>query len=153
MLIGQKEREVLFGTSVLARQIQKFIEAKRETGLDALLKVFPDIRREILVETLRQLRIRGVISHSEGVYIATYKYKVEGAKADQTWSAAKILGTFDPSDLARIASVERIHAATLCRTWLREGHLVCIGRKGKVPLYRFCSKFSNRPIIHQERKK
>jgi hypothetical protein len=87
----------------------------------------------------------------EGVYIASKDYTGIGAKADNAWRAARLLSTFDPASLAKVASIDRDHAATLCRTWLNEGLLIRIGRKGLVPIYRLISKSVVRPIVHQER--
>ena len=151
MRISPTEREVLFGTPVIARQIQKYVEAKGSAGLDSICEVFDELPRRTLRNHLLQLCQRGAMRKEEGVYIASKDYTGIGAKADNAWRAARLLSTFDPASLAKVASVDREHAATLCRTWLNEGLLIRIGRKGLVPIYRLISKSVVRPIVHQER--
>ncbi len=91
------------------------------------------------------------MTKQEGVYIASSEYTGIGVKADNAWRAARILSTFDPATLAKVASIDREHSATLCRMWLKEGFLLRIGRNGLVPIYRLISKEVVRPIVHQER--
>lgn len=151
MHISPSERKVLFGTPVISRQIQKYVEAKGSVGLDAICEVFNELPRRTLRNHLLQLCQRGAMKKEEGVYIASKDYTGIGAKADNAWRAARLLSTFDPASLAKVASIDRDHAATLCRTWLNEGLLIRIGRKGLVPIYRLISKSVVRPIVHQER--
>lgn len=153
MLISPTERRVLFQTPVLSRQLQKYVEAKREASLDSICEVFMDIPRRNLRNTLLQLCQRGSMTKSAGVYVATYEYAVMGTKADSAWRAARILSSFDPDNLAKVAGIDREHAATLCRSWLSQKLLVKIGRNGQIPLYKLISNNVVRPIIHQEREK
>lgn len=151
MHISPSEREVLFGTAVIARQLQKYVEAKGSVGLDSICQVFEELPRRTLRNHLLQLCQRGAMHKEEGVYIASKDYTGIGAKADNAWRAARILLTFDPTSLAKVASIDREHAATLCRLWLKEGFLIKVGRNGQVPIYRLISQEVIRPIIHQER--
>lgn len=152
MRISPTEREVLFGTPFIARQIQKFVEAKGEVGLDSVADVFSELPRRVVRNYLLQLCRRGAMRKEEGVYIATEDYVGIGVKSDNAWRAARLLSTFDPPSLAKVAEVDPEHAATLCRVWLREKHVVLIGRRGKMPIYRLISKEVVRPIIYQSRR-
>ncbi len=149
MRISPSERKVLFGTTVISRQLQKYVEAKGVVGLDAVCEVFNEQPRRTLRNHLLQLCQRGAMKKEDGVYIASKGYTAIGAKADYAWRAARILTSFDPSSLAKVAGIDREHAATLCRAWLKEGLLVRVGRDGSVPLYRLLSKDVVRPIVHQ----
>lgn len=151
MHISPLEREVLFGTKVIARQLQKYVEAKGTVGLDSICEVFSEQPRRTLRNHLLQLCQRGAMKKEEGVYIASKSYTAIGSKADYAWRAARILTSFDPSTLAKVAGINREHAATLCRTWLKDGLLVRVGRNGSVPLYRLLSTEVVRPIVRQER--
>ncbi len=151
MLISPTERRVLFGTPVIARQIQKYVEAKGEVGLDSIAEVFGELPRRVVRQYLTQLCKRGAMRKDSGVYIATDGYVGIGVKADNAWRAARILSTFDPPTLAKVAEVDPEHAATLCRSWLREGFVVLMGRRGRTPIYRLISKEVVRPIIYQAR--
>nr|WP_319473062.1 hypothetical protein [uncultured Sphaerochaeta sp.] len=151
MHINPTEREVLFGTPVIARQLQKYVEAKGTVGLDAICEVFSELPRRTIRNHLLQLCQRGAMTKQEGVYIASSEYTGIGVKADNAWRAARILSTFDPATLAKVSSIDREHSATLCRMWLKEGFLLRIGRNGLVPIYRLISKEVVRPIVHQER--
>jgi hypothetical protein len=151
MPISPSERKVLFQTPVIARQLQKYVEAKGTVGLDSICEVFNDQPRRTLRNHLLQLCQRGAMRKEAGVYIASKEYTAIGAKADYAWRAARMLSSFDPSTLAKVAGVDREHAATLCRSWLSEGLLVVIGRDGQVPIYKLISNQVVRPIVHQER--
>ncbi|PKL14777.1 MAG: hypothetical protein CVV52_00295 [Spirochaetae bacterium HGW-Spirochaetae-8] len=153
MLISPTERRVLFQTSITARQVQKYVEAKGSVGLDAICEVFSDVSRRNLRHCLLQLCQSGAMVKDSGVYIASHEYTTVGSKADCAWRAARILSSFEIDNLAKVAGIDREHAATLCRTWLSQGFLITIGRNGKAPIYKLISNEVVRPIIYQKRGK
>ncbi|WP_320130275.1 hypothetical protein [uncultured Sphaerochaeta sp.] len=152
MPLSKEDRNLVFNTPVIARQLQKYIEAKREVSLASIREVFPEISPKILERQLAQLRNRGIVTMNTGVYIATYDQPVQGESADHAWQAARILVRFKPEDIARVGGINIEHARQLCRTWRQAEFLVVIGRCGKVPIYKLYKDQSVRPIIAQRRK-
>jgi len=148
-----KERAVLFKTRVIAVQIQRFIEAKGSVSLQQLNDAFPEIGGREMYDRIRNLQDRHIVERVEGVFVATYSVDPKGAKADRAWRAARLASSFTPDQLATLASIDREHAATLCRAWRDSGYLVKIGQQEKrVPIYRLISNEVIRPAIKQERK-
>lgn len=147
-----RERAVLFKTRVIAVQIQRFVEAKGSVSLKQLNDAFPEIGGRGMYDRIRNLQDRGVVQRIDGVFVATYAVDPKGEKADRAWRAARLASSFTPDQLATLATIEREHAATLCRTWKEHGLLAKIGQMEKrVPIYRLISNEVIRPVFGQER--
>lgn len=146
-----KERAVLFSTRVVSVQIQRYIEAKGVVDMDQLVKAFPEVKRRDMGKRIKNLSDRGIVIREAGCFIATYKVQPYGDQADRAWKAARLLKTFNPGQIARLADVEREHAGMLCRYWRDSGHLVKIGQQGaKSPIYRLVSSEVIRPASNDK---
>lgn len=153
--LSPRERAILFKTRVIAVQLQRFIEAKGRVTLKQLVTAFPEINGRSMYDRIKNLQDRGIVRREGDEFLPTFAVDYKGNKADAAWRAARLLAvaSFTPDQLAALASIDREHAATLCRTWCSHGLLVRIGQMGKrIPLYKMISTDVVRPVIKQERK-
>jgi len=153
--LSSRERAILFKTRIVAVQLQRYIEAKGRVTLKQLSATFPDIGGRSMYDRVKNLQDRGIVYRDGDEFLPTFAVDPCGSKADAAWRAARLLAasSFTPDQLAALASIEREHAATLCRNWCNHGLLVKIGQMNRrVPLYKMISKDVVRPIIKQERK-
>ena len=145
MALSSKDRAVLFGTTKLGIQIQKYIEAKKQVGYAELCAAFVGEQPVNIRSAIHRLVVAGAVRKTEGVYEATYDHKPKGWKADNAWKAARVLRTFTADDIARISEVGEELAKWLCNQWKLQENIVVIGRNGRKPIYRLLNDSPIRP--------
>lgn len=147
MPLKAHEREVLFSTPVLSRQIRKYVESKHRVPFRQIRLDFPDIGINTFCKTISQLVDSGeLIKDGDDLCINKDAKVIPGTQADACWKAARILGTFRAGKLAQIAGVSLYYATTLCARWCGAGYLMLIEADGK-NIYKMVSDQQVRPVI------
>lgn len=157
MPISRSEREILFGTSVIYRQMQKFIASRKECTVTQLREVFPEISRGNFYSSLVHLTVRDKLVERDGD-VLRYLGEVgdiRGSASDRVWKAAQILRTFTNPQLAKTADVTVQYALHLTKAWTLKGVLREVGREktGKhLKIYMITSDSPLRPTVMRDKK-
>jgi hypothetical protein len=146
MPLKAQEREVLFGTPILARQLRKYVEGKGKVSQQQTRLDFPDVSINTFCKTIGQLVSAGELIKDEGILSVSPDAKMApGSRPDAAWKAARILRVFTDAKLAQIAAVDVKYAKTICATWKRAGLLIEVGSDAGRKYYRLVYKNEVRP--------
>lgn len=147
MRLKAQERETLFSTPVLSRQVRKYVQSKGRVPFRQARLDFADIGLNSFCKTVTQLIDTGsLIRDGQDLCVSLDAKAVAGSQADACWKAARILGTFRAAKLAQIADVSIQYATTLCGRWCDAGHLSRVAADGK-NLYKMVSAQQTRPVV------
>lgn len=133
MALSRAQRQILFDTPLLSRQMRKCVQARGSMQEQELRDVFSDIRSNQFFKTLRQLAEQKALVRSEGVvtFLADTAGELQGSQADRVWKAARLLGSFSLPDLIRISEVSWEYAEKLLLRWARAGYVHKVNSTGK----------------------
>ena len=101
MPLTAKERIELFGTRVFSQQLQKYLEAKMEVGMDSIINTFPDVKRKTIKNALDRLVAKKLVEKNKGAYIFIGEVNYQASKIDAVWRTAQILKTYKAEDIQR----------------------------------------------------
>lgn len=147
MPLRAQERNVLFETPVLSRQIRKYVGAKGRVPVKQARLEFGDIGTKTFYATVDRLIKAGDLLRDGNDLCMSLEAKAGiGTKADACWKAARLLGTFRVAKLAKVADIRPGYATTLCTRWRKEGFLQLLDTDGP-NMYKMISVQETRPII------
>lgn len=147
MPLRAQERNVLFGTPVLSRQIRKYVGAKGRVPVKQARLEFGDIGTKTFYATVDRLIKTGDLLRDGNDLCMSLEAKAGiGMKADACWKAARLLGTFRVAKLAKVADIRPGYATTLCARWRKLGFLQLLDTDGR-NMYKMISTQETRPII------
>jgi len=154
MPLTVKERIELFGTRVFSQQLQKYLEAKMEVGMDSIINTFPDVKRKTIKNALDRLVAKKLVEKNKGAYIFIGEVNYQASKIDAVWRTAQILKTYKAEDIQRITGFDLISINKDLNAWLKNGDIIRIGKDGQKPIYKQLTISSAKPIgIYGRRKK
>lgn len=153
MPISFAEREVLFKTPVLSRQMRKYIDAKGKVSVKQMRLDFADVGTNSFYKTVYQLLATGSVLR-DGDYLAVLAdaKPVVGSKADCAWQAARLLRCFTAAKLALTSGVRLNYATSLCAKWTDAGYLIRIETEGR-HAYRLVNSSIMRPTKKRKKRK
>jgi len=141
------EREAIFQTAVLSRQIVRFIKSRPVVTRQDIEKVFTDVPRKKLSGALRSMKYRGAIKiDDQGVCTALLEI-TPGELADRLWKTARMMRRFTAKSLAKTAEVSPRFASDCCVTWSEHRFIIRIGSDHRDALYKMVSTDLLRPNI------
>lgn len=119
MLLNEKDRRVLFGTSVVSEQIVRMLSKcnGKSASLTYLRECFRDLSAGYFLSSIYTLRARGIVEETDGK-VVLLDYKEKDRIRDQIWNAVKLLKTFSSADIRRVLpDVSPKTISNVLRSW------------------------------------
>lgn len=153
MPISSAEREVIFKTPVLSRQMRKYVEAKGKVSIKQMRLDFADVGTNSFYKSVYQMIEAGsVLREGDYLSILAGTKPVVGSLADCAWQAARLLKCFTAAKLALTSGTKLNYATTLCAKWVKAGYLTRLETNGASHVYRLVSTSIMRPVNTRRKK-
>lgn len=154
MPISSAEREVVFKTPVLSRQMRKYVEAKGKVSIRQMRLDFADVGTNSFYKSVYQMIETGaVLRDGDYLSILADAKPIVGSMADCAWQAARLLKCFSAAKLAFTAGIKLNYATTLCAKWVEAGHLARLETERTSHVYRLVSTSIMRPVQTRRKKR
>lgn len=132
MPISRSERDVLFGTAVPSRQMEKYLAQKKTCSFDQFRAEFYDLSRGLFWSSFIRLTSGGkVVKDGDRVRYTGNPNLMRGHSAEMAWKAMHIMKTFTNVDVAKLSGVPMTYVKHLTALWKKQGYLALIGRQKK----------------------
>ncbi len=138
MPISRSERDVLFGTTVPSRQMEKYLAQKKTCTFEQFRNEFHDLSRGLFWSSFIRLTHGGkAVKEDEIIRYTGDPDLMRGRNIELAWKTMQILGTFTNADIVRTCGVQLAYVQHLTKTWTADGYLAPIGRQktGRVYAY------------------
>ncbi|GEM_PF-1563765 len=130
MPISRSGRDVLFGTTVPARQMEKFLAQKKICSFTQFRAEFYDLSRGLFWSSFIRLTSTGkVVKDGDSITYTGDPNLMRGQRAEMAWKAMHILKSFNNADIVKLSGIPMTYVKHLTALWTKAGYLSRIGRQ------------------------